>query len=414
MIKFRSRFIYIISIILFIIISFWIYKISVNAAPWIWFWRMSVREFALSNALTKYKTRWNLNNTFVTCNTLWIGGSCTAANIKQKLLDNYGSCYIRDLEVLNWIVADRIISTWDYTILMNRMWLVCPSQITNYTNGVNSQWDYIVWKWTQTDPWRFEWEDLTSTNWKANSLRYYVANAKRFPWTNEIRPTWNWTWTTLPQWYYAVDFDGSSAMAYQAVLLWSVMVWSWTSTSPYFLNWNNPSTCSTYRNTYWISANSFVILKRYWVDLYAYCDMTTDGWTYTMVRITWWKNTCQYNVDNSCKDYWMDIIVPRNLNHLTSIYNAFWQTLLWIYWLGGWNYTWYPMNSSNWTVASNRKAVDWWTWFLRSTTHSEPNWDYNAWCRLSYYGGIDSYWTQFNDWSCWACYTSYICSPNDK
>jgi hypothetical protein len=58
-------------------------------------------------------------------------------------------------------------------------------------------------------------------------------------------------------------------------------------------------------------------------------------------------------------------------------------------------------------------SVDGDPWFMRSTTHSEPNGDYTADCWLYTDGyGFDDSGFLFNDWGCGYSYTNYLCSTN--
>ena len=52
-------------------------------------------------------------------------------------------------------------------------------------------------------------------------------------------------------------------------------------------------------------------------------------------------------------------------------------------------------------------------WFMRSTSYSEPNGDYTAYCWLDIWGWDDSVGFEFNDGSCSACSDRYLCSSND-
>jgi hypothetical protein len=188
--------------------------------------------------------------------------------------------------------------------------------------------------------------------------------------------------------------------------------------------------CLTIKTLYPNSKDgNFRIMPEWQTSPYqVYCDMTTDGGWYTFYTVNWWLTTTKVSDRDSCKDKWLHLFVPRTQAHLTkalSLYNSYiiWtlagtlatNRTIWVYWDAAGNYSAQAMNSSNVWANWNWHAI-WtydWSWFIRSTTHTEPSWDYTAQCRL-WVGWSDANWLTFNDWSCMYSVNTYLCSAYDK
>jgi len=181
-----------------------------------------------------------------------------------------------------------------------------------------------------------------------------------------------------------------------------------------YSDWTYANSCLEYKNNGATASWNYKIQP--WSSVItAYCDMTTDGGWYTFYAVNSWIRTYRSTDNNTCKTLWMDIMVPRTKNHLKAALDKYGRDYFSVVpWISkpsnGWNYTNVAMNSNS---APDRKAVDWWRWWLRDSRYSEPNGDYDANCWLSMYNwDINN--IKFNDWHCSYSTTKYICSTNDK
>jgi len=147
--------------------------------------------------------------------------------------------------------------------------------------------------------------------------------------------------------------------------------------------------------------------------------MTTDWGWYTFFKVDSWIRTYRSTDNNTCKQYWMDIMIPRTKSHFKSALDkygsSYFSVIPWISKPSNWwNYTNVAMNSNS---APDRKALDGWRWWLRDTRYSEPNWDYvaNCWLSMSNWDINDLKFNDAKNWnSCRYSTTKYICSTNDK
>ena len=145
-----------------------------------------------------------------------------------------------------------------------------------------------------------------------------------------------------------------------------------------------------------------------------------DGVLYDIIPISNGITTCGANDDNSCPDG-TDIWVPRSLEHATAVRDEYGDT--YVHFVGIYrpsdgcgSCTSYAMNSD---AMASYSGVGWTSvaeeaepWFMRSTTYSEPNGDYTAYCWLDLWGWDDSVGWEFNDENCNACSDYYLCSSN--
>ena len=131
------------------------------------------------------------------------------------------------------------------------------------------------------------------------------------------------------------------------------------------------------------------------------------------------KRSCKSTDDDSCKDFGLNIVIPRSRRH--------WSMLLSRYPRSTRDYfTTIPgiMKPSNKGIASNVpmnskhrgigdfQAIDGGPWWLRDTSYSEPNGDYSAYCWLN--GNpwnVDA--ISMDDQGCNSCTDFYICSSNE-
>ena len=164
--------------------------------------------------------------------------------------------------------------------------------------------------------------------------------------------------------------------------------------------------------------------------------IAADGRLYDIWPVENGLSTCGANDANSCPDG-TDIWVPRTHDHAKAVWDEF----------GGDNDYYYYSGSSDsyigpvgvyrpadgggcceetWSQAMNSDAmasysgVGWTSvaavpepWFIRSTSYSEPNGDYDAYCWLYIYHWQENQGWAFNDESCNACSTHYLCSTNE-
>ena len=144
------------------------------------------------------------------------------------------------------------------------------------------------------------------------------------------------------------------------------------------------------------------------------CDMSTEGGGYTYLGIDG-VSTSRSTDYNSCMDYGMDIVYPRSRDHWASLLarfdTSFFSTIPGVTKpSGGGSYTWCAMNSGS---CPDWRVPDGGRWWLRDSTYTEPNGDYEANCWLSMYGhDLDD--IRFNDGTCSYSTSRYVCSTNDK
>ena len=162
----------------------------------------------------------------------------------------------------------------------------------------------------------------------------------------------------------------------------------------------------------------------YWIDpaggspIEADFDMTTEGGGYTYYAVLNGLSTSRFTDTNSCHALGMDIVYPRSQQHWNSMLSryssTYFGTIPGVYkTANGGNYTYCSMNSNAshcnaWTVGDGGR------WWLRSTTYTEPNGDYTAYCWLGTRSVASSSNITFNDANCNYSTSSYICSTNDK
>jgi len=162
-----------------------------------------------------------------------------------------------------------------------------------------------------------------------------------------------------------------------------------------------------------------------------YCDMSASGQgAYTFYLCSGCANTCRRTDGNGCTQYGMNILVPRSQFHNQRWY-AWAQTRGDIEDImnppgvvraadGCGTCTGVAMNYDAIVAAGGDwRGIDYWSggsgrFWLRGSTYSEPNGDYNANCWLySYWINSNAQDQGFNDGSCSYCSTTYTCSTND-
>ena len=168
------------------------------------------------------------------------------------------------------------------------------------------------------------------------------------------------------------------------------------------------------------------------------CIQLSDGEAVDVLEVEGIVQTCRYHDDNSCPAGF-DIWVPRSYEHAKAVVNA--VDVEFTYLVGvyrnedgpnGWpnegneedcgGCTDVAMNSDNYAdwVAQGTNRVPWTSvagspWFLRSTTYSEPNGNYESGCWLTTNwddGWVDGEGFSFDDGGCGYCFTKYLCSTN--
>jgi len=164
---------------------------------------------------------------------------------------------------------------------------------------------------------------------------------------------------------------------------------------------------------YWITAPKGQVIQ-------VQCDMTSEGGGYTYLGVASGKTTSRVTDDNTCKDYGLDIVIPRSKAQwswmLAKYGSDYFQAIPGVYKPSdGGNYTGcvmrhpasYGGGCNDWRVADNGR------WWLRDSNYSEPNGDYTANCWLSMYNW-DVNDIKFNDGYCGTSTSKYVCSTNDK
>ena len=168
------------------------------------------------------------------------------------------------------------------------------------------------------------------------------------------------------------------------------------------------------------------------------CIQLSDGEVVDVLEVDGIVQTCRHHDDNSCPAGF-DIWVPRSYEHAEAVVNA--VDVEFTYLVGvyrnedgpnGWPNEGYEedcggctdvaMNSDTYAdwVAQGTNRVPWTSvagspWFLRSTTYSEPNGNYELGCWLTTNwedGWVDGEGFSVDDGGCGYCFTKYLCSTN--
>jgi hypothetical protein len=175
---------------------------------------------------------------------------------------------------------------------------------------------------------------------------------------------------------------------------------------------------------YWIKSTSMPN------PLQMYVDMTEEGGGYDFYFITGGPSVSYVTDDNGGTPLGLDLVMPRSKYHWRAMQNAvknarpsgsfdnYFATSYGIYRntdeYGG-NFTDKVMNSSG-SAATAWRVKDGGRWWLRDTTFSEPNGDYNLFGLLS--GGMYHNWNlqdfNFNDAGAYGTYNYYLVSTNAK
>ena len=125
---------------------------------------------------------------------------------------------------------------------------------------------------------------------------------------------------------------------------------------------------------------------------------------------------------NTCKDFGMDIVIPRSKKHWEKLFaeydntDSYFKTVPGIYKpTDGGSFVNIAMNSDQMTAGGYR-SLDGGRWWLRDTPYGEPNGDYQANCWLTFWQD-DHKWNvdalKFNDGTCSYSTKKYVCSYNN-
>ena len=128
------------------------------------------------------------------------------------------------------------------------------------------------------------------------------------------------------------------------------------------------------------------------------------------------KRTYRSTDDNTCKDFGMDIVVPRSKNHweklLARYHSSYFSVIPGISKpTSGGSYTNKAMNSR--TPNIDYRAIDGGTWWLRDNAYIQPSGDYtaNCWLGAANVQNVDS--ITFNDGNCYYSTDEYVCSTKN-
>jgi hypothetical protein len=167
-----------------------------------------------------------------------------------------------------------------------------------------------------------------------------------------------------------------------------------------------------------------------------WCDMSTDSGGYTYYACSGCTSALRTTDANGCTAKGLQMVIPRTRNHWLSMFEYVTRSTA-TGGLGSTRENWFRSvpgiskatsgrtdcslgmgyMTSDSCAASGWRAADGGRWWLRASTHSEPNGDYtgNVFLGLGAWNNIDTTANAFNFNDVYAGYamTNYLCSTND-
>lgn len=278
--------------------------------PWVlaatngWWWTTSVDpstsyDFPLSRTVTKWV--WNASRL---CNT-WTPCIVEVKVVNVTLWDKYQ--YITNQPVAN------ISNLGSWAPGCDMSWKICMQYSSPWV-----RWNVSIYDWNDTSWWTFRWQSSTG-KWLLNVYQWHTKNASIPRFVNEFRiktafdkqeckwsfPTnavVNWTISNSWTWTYSATawtckFDCKSGYMFQnwsCVVDPNIIVISWDNIAwRKWADWSYSATCNEYKNPTWskvYAGDNWDWV--YWIDpdlswwndpFKVYCDMTTDGWWWTLL-----------------------------------------------------------------------------------------------------------------------------------
>ena len=169
-----------------------------------------------------------------------------------------------------------------------------------------------------------------------------------------------------------------------------------------------------------VKTSGYYVIERKGVEMTVYCDMTTDGGGYTMLKIpllSTASNNQQITYRNRCAEFDMELIVPRTKEHAKSIYSVMGvPNLVGIY----------PDNNGahgldDWGGRCNGLDCSFWISDNNNANYpggQEPNGNNQTDCGLVRWDRTWYKWNTMGSWDDQNCNVIYkgtaFCSTNDK